>query len=166
MNRRAGTLVSGFRDHLDRILIAAGVAFMLVGAGLIAWHPVLNLRLDPDVSCDAQGRTVWVIGRDDVVEQYREGDANWDGTMSEYADEYFVAHDWSDFGATIASEPDVVILDDREYAYDGTREAEVGDDLGDMRAWSNADGRIAFQTCTGEGDGVMVVRYRPVGDVM
>ena len=134
---------------------------MVVAAGMFAWHPLLNLMIEPEVVRRADGAEVWVIDDDDLTPLYNELEANWDGTLSEFMEDCYVAHDWSDYGAAIASKPDYVELDGGWYALDGSRYGEVGDDLTEMRSWANAEGRIAFQTCTGEDDGVMVVRYRP-----
>lgn len=162
MRRGLGDTTRG--NLLSTVFLIAGCALMVVAAGMFAWHPLLNLMVEPEVVRRVDGAEVWVIDDDDLTPLYNELEANWDGTLSEFTEDYYVAHDWSDYGAAIASEPDYVEFDDDWYALDGSRYGEVGDDLAEMRSWANAEGRIAFQTCTGEDDGVMVVRYRPVED--
>ena len=149
-------------DLLSMAFLIAGCALMVIAAGMFAWHPLLNLMIEPEVVRRVDGAEVWVIDDDDLTPLYNELEANWDGTLSEFVEDYYVAHDWSDYGAAIASEPDYVEFDGDWYALDGSRYGEAGDDLAGMCSWANAEGRIAFQTCTGEGEDVVVVRYRPV----
>jgi len=81
------------------VFLIAGCALMVVAAGMFAWHPLLNLMIEPEVVRRVDGAEVWVIDDDDLTPLYNELEANWDGTLSEFVEDYYVAHDWSDYGA-------------------------------------------------------------------
>lgn len=87
-----------------------------------------------------------------------EADAN--GALTQWADNYFVAHNWSANGKRIASRPAHVIINGTTYHY--VSEMVVSrDTLFDdtIKAFCYANNGIAFQTCYGAN--YLITHYEP-----
>lgn len=87
------------------------------------------------------------------------GYANSDGSLSEWTWHYYIAHDWSDAGQTIISEPSVVCVDGIYYYYAGDMLVSRDTDWEDVADWATGDGGVTFQTCYG-GE-YLLVHYVP-----
>lgn len=86
-----------------------------------------------------------------------EADAN--GALTQWADNYFVAHNWSANGKRILSRPAHVVINGTTYHY--VSEKVVGRDtcLDDVEAFCYANNGIAFQTCYGAN--YLITHYEP-----
>lgn len=84
-----------------------------------------------------------------------------DGACTQWADGYYVAHDWSESGAQIASKPGMVVVDGQRYAYAGSMVVPEGSDYYGSGAYdfTHADGGIGFQTCC--DGGYLITHYVP-----
>lgn len=86
--------------------------------------------------------------------------ANADGSLSEWKDGYYIAHDWSANGQMIALKPGTVVIDGQTYRYESSQ--VVSPDT----AWDQVDdyvysgGGIGFQTCTPDGNR-LITHYVP-----
>mgnify|MGYP003191474347 CR=1 FL=1 len=85
-----------------------------------------------------------------------------DGSLTEWADGYYIAHDWSANGQAIASKPQTVQMNGKTYRYAGCTTAHTGDDADPYLAYARSDGGIGFQTCYGSDGTVIVTHYVPV----
>lgn len=87
-----------------------------------------------------------------------EADAN--GALTQWADNYFVAHNWSANGKRIASRPAHVIINGTTYHY--VSEMVVSRDTcfdDTIKAFCYANNGIAFQTCYGAN--YLITHYEP-----
>lgn len=87
-----------------------------------------------------------------------EADAN--GALTQWADNYFVAHNWSANGKRILSRPAHVIINGTTYHYVSekviTRDTLFDDTI---KAFCYANNGIAFQTCYGAN--YLITHYEP-----
>lgn len=87
------------------------------------------------------------------------------GGVTEYFDNYFVAHrSTGTNGQTIASRPATVVVDGVTYRYVSEKILPIGSDYNDIKDWATANNGIAFQTCdysTGR-QMALVLHYEPV----
>lgn len=88
------------------------------------------------------------------------GDAS--GALTQWADGYYIAHNWSDNGARISSQPEYVEVDGRTYRLAGSQEVSRDTTWEDIEGWVHQNGGIGMQTCV-EGGGYLVNHYEPVG---
>lgn len=88
------------------------------------------------------------------------GDAN--GALTQWADGYYVAHDWSANGQRISSQPEYVEVDGQTYRLAGSQEVSRDTTWEDIEGWVHQNGGIGMQTCV-EGGGYLVNHYEPVG---
>lgn len=123
--------------------------------GVPAAGPAAAPEEAPDAP-EGQGAGAWSPAYRD---EYGTDTAADDGSLTQWADGYYIAHDWSENGKAIASGRNVVI-DGREYALAGSQTVPPGTPYEDVEGWVHADGGIGMQTCT-EG-GYIVNRYVPV----
>lgn len=93
-------------------------------------------------------------------DEYGTDSAAADGSLTQWADGYYIAHDWSESGKAIASGQNVVI-DGKEYAPAGSKTVSTDTSYEEVDGWVHADGGIGMQTCT--DGGYIVNRYVPVG---
>lgn len=82
-----------------------------------------------------------------------------DGACTQWADGYYVAHDWSEAGEKIASRPGTVVVDGQRYAYVSSEVVPRDTTYEEVYAFTHANGGIGFQTCY--GDGYLVTHYEP-----
>ncbi len=86
------------------------------------------------------------------------------GGVTEYFDDYFVAHrSTGTAGQTIASRPATVTVDGVTYRYVSERIAEIGSPYSEIKGWATANGGIALQTCdyTTGRQMALVLHYEP-----
>lgn len=86
-----------------------------------------------------------------------EADAN--GALTQWADNYFIAHDWSANGKRIASHPAHVIINGTTYHYVSEMVVSRDTYLDDVEAFCYANNGIAFQTCYGAN--YLITHYEP-----
>lgn len=101
---------------------------------------------------------------DTWVVSYRATDndsrANDDGSVSEWRDGYFIAHNWSYGGKMIASKPSHVVVDGVSYHYVSSQVvSRQGTDVSAALSYARANGGIGFQTCIGDGTYVLITHY-------
>lgn len=81
------------------------------------------------------------------------------GALTQWADNYFVAHNWSANGKRIASRPAHVIINGTTYHYVSEMVVSRGTYLDDVAAFCYANNGIAFQTCYGAN--YLITHYEP-----
>ena len=81
------------------------------------------------------------------------------GALTQWADNYFVAHNWSANGKRIASRPAHVIINGTTYHYVSEIVVSQGTYLDDVAAFCYANNGIAFQTCYGAN--YLITHYEP-----
>ena len=86
-----------------------------------------------------------------------EADAN--GAVTQWADRYFIAHDWSSNGQCILSKPAHVVVDGQTYHYVSSRVVTRDTTWPQIQGFAQANGGIAFQTCYGEN--YLITHYEP-----
>lgn len=86
--------------------------------------------------------------------------ANADGTLAEWRDGYYVAHNWSSNGKAIASRPQTVVVNGKTYAYKGEEVVSRGTTWNQVEGFVHNNNGIGFQTCV--SGGYLVTHYEPV----
>lgn len=86
-----------------------------------------------------------------------EADAN--GAVTQWADRYFIAHDWSSNGQRIMSKPAHVVVDGQTYHYVSSRVVTRDTTWPQIQGFAQANGGIAFQTCYGAN--YLITHYEP-----
>lgn len=81
------------------------------------------------------------------------------GALTQWADNYFVAHNWSANGKRILSRPAHVIINGTTYHYVSEMVVSQGTYLEDVEAFCYANNGIAFQTCYGAN--YLITHYEP-----
>ena len=81
------------------------------------------------------------------------------GALTQWADNYFIAHDWSANGKRIASRPAHVIINGTTYHYVSERVVSRDTYFDDTKAFCYANNGIAFQTCYGAN--YLITHYEP-----
>lgn len=90
---------------------------------------------------------------------YGTEEADPSGALTQWADNYFIAHDWSANGKRIASRPAHVIINGTTYHYVSEMVVSRDTYLDDIKAFCYANNGIAFQTCYGAN--YLVTHYEP-----
>lgn len=86
-----------------------------------------------------------------------EADAN--GAVTQWADRYFIAHDWSSNGQRIMSKPAHVVVDGQTCHYVSSRVVTRDTNWSQIQGFAQANGGIAFQTCYGAN--YLITHYEP-----
>lgn len=86
-----------------------------------------------------------------------EADAN--GAVTQWADRYFIAHDWSSNGQRILSKPAHVVVDGQTYHYVSSRVVTRDTTWSQIQGFAQANEGIAFQTCYGAN--YLITHYEP-----
>lgn len=81
------------------------------------------------------------------------------GALTQWADNYFIAHDWSANGKRIASRPAHVIINGTTYHYVSEMVVSRDTYFNDTKAFCYANNGIAFQTCYGAN--YLITHYEP-----
>lgn len=81
------------------------------------------------------------------------------GALTQWADNYFIAHDWSANGKRIASRPAHVIINGTTYHYVSEMVVSRDTYFDDTKAFCYANNGIAFQTCYGAN--YLITHYEP-----
>lgn len=140
---------------------ASGAAANVAGEGEseVAEVPMIP-ALTPFETIDRVAHSVLSINKDalfqrqfdwEAVETVNFDSANEDGSLSEWQVDWYISHDWSDYGAVIASlEPgDAVTVNGRTVLILGREEWPTGSinwDIYDAIGWD----KVVFQTCLGD----------------
>lgn len=90
---------------------------------------------------------------------YGTEEADPSGALTQWADNYFIAHDWSANGKRIASRPAHVIINGTTYHYVSEMVVSRDTYIDDIKAFCYANNGIAFQTCYGAN--YLVTHYEP-----
>lgn len=90
---------------------------------------------------------------------YGTAEADPNGALTQWADNYFVAHNWSANGKRIASRPAHVIINGTTYHYVSEKVVSRGTYFDDIETFCYANNGIAFQTCYGAN--YLVTHYEP-----
>lgn len=102
---------------------------------------------------------VWYI---DYYNDYYQPAADPNGRLTQWYDNYFIAHDWSLNGQRILSTPPFVVVNGVKYKYVDckafSRQCSFPDDI---KPFAFRNGGIAFQTCYGPTQ-ILVTHYEPV----
>ena len=93
---------------------------------------------------------------------YGTAEAAADGSVTQWADGYFIAHVWSSNGQRILSKPACVVVDGRTYRYVSSMEVSRDTKWKSVEPYVHANGGIGFQTCI-NGGGYFISHYEPVG---
>lgn len=86
--------------------------------------------------------------------------ANADGSMSKWADGYYIAHSWSANGKKIASKPSTVVVDGKTYRYVSSITVPRSTTWDQVSGFVHQNGGIGFQTCSGAD--YLITHYEPV----
>lgn len=81
------------------------------------------------------------------------------GALTQWADNYFIAHDWSANGKRIASRPAHVVINGTTYHYVSEKVVSRDTYFDDTKAFCYANNGIAFQTCYGAN--YLITHYEP-----
>lgn len=81
------------------------------------------------------------------------------GALTQWADNYFIAHDWSANGKRIASRPAHVVINGTTYHYVSEMVVSRDTYFNDTKAFCYANNGIAFQTCYGAN--YLITHYEP-----
>lgn len=81
------------------------------------------------------------------------------GALTQWADNYFIAHNWSANGKRIASRPAHVIINGTTYHYVSEMVVSPDTYFDDVEAFCYANNGIAFQTCYGANR--LITHYEP-----
>lgn len=81
------------------------------------------------------------------------------GALTQWADNYFIAHDWSANGKRIASRPAHVVINGTAYHYVSEMVVSRDTYFNDTKAFCYANNGIAFQTCYGAN--YLITHYEP-----
>lgn len=100
---------------------------------------------------------VWHI---DYSRAHGTAEAASDGGVTEWADGYYIAHDWSDSGAKIGGRTEYVEVNGQTYRLAGSKEVSRDTTWNEVEGWVHANGGIGMQTCV-EG-GYLINHYEPV----
>lgn len=92
---------------------------------------------------------------------YGTGSAASDGSVTKWADGYYIAHNWSDNGAKITGRTEYVEVDGQTYRLAGSQEVSRDTTWEEVEGWVHANGGIGMQTCV-EGGGYLINHYEPV----
>lgn len=92
---------------------------------------------------------------------YGTGSAASDGSVTKWADGYYIAHNWSDNGAKITGRTEYVEVDGKTYRLAGSQEVSRDTTWEEVEGWVHANGGIGMQTCV-EGGGYLINHYEPV----
>ncbi|WP_251159440.1 hypothetical protein [Caniella muris] len=101
---------------------------------------------------------VWHI---DYSRAHGTAEAASDGGVTEWADGYYIAHDWSDSGAKITGRTEYVEVNGQTYRLAGSKEVSRDTTWNEVEGWVHANGGIGMQTCV-EGGGYLINHYEPV----
>lgn len=102
---------------------------------------------------------VWYI---DYYNDYYQPAADPNGRLTQWYDNYFIAHDWSINGQRILSTPPFVVVNGVTYKYiDCKAFSRQCSFPADIKPFAFRNGGIAFQTCYGPTQ-VLVTHYEPV----
>lgn len=101
---------------------------------------------------------VWHI---DYSRAHGTAEAASDGGVTEWADGYYIAHDWSDSGAKITGRTEYVEVDGQTYRLADSKEVSRDTTWNEVEGWVHANGGIGMQTCV-EGGGYLINHYEPV----
>lgn len=89
-----------------------------------------------------------------ILQRLRQGSGR-----PQWADNYFIAHDWSANGKRIASRPAHVIINGTTYHYVSEMVVSRDTYFNDTEAFCYANNGIAFQTCYGAN--YLITHYEP-----
>lgn len=90
---------------------------------------------------------------------YGTDEADASGALTQWADNYFVAHNWSANGKRILSRPAHVVINGTTYHYVSEMVVSRDTYLDDVEAFCYANNGIAFQTCYGAN--YLITHYEP-----
>lgn len=113
--------------------------------------------VDKSIEVETALNTPWyVVYHND----YGTAEAAADGSCTQWADRYFIAHSWSANGKRIASKPRYVVVDGVKYKYVSSMVVSRDSYFSEIEGFARANGGITFQTCV--PNGYLVVHYEPV----
>lgn len=105
---------------------------------------------------DANATDTWHVT---YYNAYGTEEADAGGAVTQWADRYFIAHDWSNNGQRILSKPAHVVVDGQTYHYVSSRVVTRDTTWSQIQGFAQANGGIAFQTCYGEN--YLITHYEP-----
>lgn len=105
---------------------------------------------------DANATDTWHVT---YYNAYRTEEADANGAVTQWADRYFIAHDWSSNGQRIMSKPAHVVVDGQTYHYVSSRVVTRDTTWSQIQGFAQANGGIAFQTCYGAN--YLITHYEP-----
>lgn len=105
---------------------------------------------------DANATDTWHVT---YYNAYGTEEADVNGAVTQWADRYFIAHDWSSNGQRILSKPAHVVVDGQTYHYVSSRVVTRDTTWPQIQGFAQANGGIAFQTCYGAN--YLITHYEP-----
>lgn len=113
-------------------------------------------RARGSASQDANATDTWHVT---YYNAYGTEEADANGAVTQWADRYFIAHDWSSNGQRIMSKPAHVVVDGQTYHYVSSRVVTRDTTWSQIQGFAQANGGIAFQTCYGAN--YLITHYEP-----
>lgn len=111
-------------------------------------------------SADAKAAEIWYVTYYDA---YGTAEAAADGSCTQWADDYYIAHSWSPSGKRILSRPTWVVIDGVTYQYAGEQVLSQSAKFDEaLKSFVYANGGIGFQTCLSGTGNILVLHYEPV----
>lgn len=107
----------------------------------------------------ATARAVWYV---EYYNDYYTYEAAADGSCTQWADGYFIAHSWSASGKRILSKPAHVVVDGVLYHYADSQVISQDSKFDEaLKSFVYANGGIGFQTCLSGTGNILVLHYEP-----
>lgn len=108
-------------------------------------------------SADSNAEDTWTLV---YYNAYGTDAADNSGALTQWADNYFIAHDWSANGHRIASKPAHVIVNGQTYHYVDYRILPARGSIDAYFGWVKSNNGVGFQTCYGTTQ-IFVSHYEP-----
>lgn len=128
--------------------------------GSVARHAEEMARLaEEEARQAAAARAVWYV---EYYNDYYTYEAAADGSCTQWADGYFIAHSWSASGKRILSKPAHVVVDGVLYHYADSQVISQDSKFDEaLKSFVYANGGIGFQTCLSGTGNILVLHYEP-----
>lgn len=107
-------------------------------------------------SSGAVQQDIWYVS---YTNAYDTSTAAADGSVTQWEEGYFIAHEWSENGQMILSKPAYVVVDGTTYKFVSSMTVSYDTYWEEIEGYVHANGGIGFQTCV--SGGYLVTHYEP-----
>lgn len=113
----------------------------------------------PEASGTSADSPVWKV---EYHRNFFQKDAEEDGSVSEWMEGLFIAHNWSENGKKIESMPELVEVDGKTYQLESSQIRKLYTEFTRRDLdWMRKNDGIAFQTCQ-PNERILLTHYEPV----